>query len=73
MKLSFASKKLFSFITSHLLIVDFSDVGVLFKMLSPIPSHSKLFPNFSLFRFSVSGLMLRALVYLVLNFVQGDK
>jgi hypothetical protein len=34
---------------------------------------SGLFPIFSSIRFSVSGFMLRSLIYLDLNFVQDDK
>jgi hypothetical protein len=34
---------------------------------------SKLFPNFSSIRLSVSGFMLRTLIHLDLSFVQGDK
>jgi hypothetical protein len=33
---------------------------------------SKLFSTFSSIRFSVSGFMLRSLIYLDLSFVQGD-
>jgi hypothetical protein len=34
---------------------------------------SRLFPTFSSIRLSVSGFMLRSLIYLDLIFVQGDK
>jgi hypothetical protein len=34
---------------------------------------SRLFPNFSSIRFSVSGFMLRSLIHLNLSFVQSNK
>jgi hypothetical protein len=38
-----------------------------------VPKRSKLFPILSTIRFSLSGLKLSVLIYLALNFVQGDK
>jgi hypothetical protein len=46
---------------------------VMFRKLSPVPMCSKLFPTFSSIRFMVSDFMLRFLLHLDLNFVQGDK
>jgi hypothetical protein len=48
-------------------------MGVVFRKISPVPMHSRLFPTFSSIRFSVSGFILRSLIHLDLNFVQGDK
>jgi hypothetical protein len=48
-------------------------IGVLFRKMSPVPTHSRLFPTSSSVRLSVSGFMLSSLIYLDLNFVQGDK
>ena len=71
---SFAlQKKLFKFMRSHLSIVDLRDcaVGVPFRNIPPM--HSKIFPTYSSTRFSVSGCMLRSLIYLDLSFVQEAK
>ena len=38
----------------------------------PVPKSSRIFPKFSSIRFSVSCCMLRALIHLKLNFVEGD-
>jgi hypothetical protein len=38
-----------------------------------VPMSSRIFPNFSSIRFSVSGFMLRSLIHLDLSFVPGDK
>jgi hypothetical protein len=72
---SFALQKLFSFMRSHLSIVDLRAlaIGVLFRKLSPIPTSSRLFSSFSSIRFSVSAFTLRSLIHLNLSFVQGDK
>ena len=40
---------------------------------SPVKICSRLFPNFSFNRFSVSGFMLRPLIHLDLSLVQGGK
>jgi hypothetical protein len=58
---SFVLQKLFSFMRSHLPIVDLSAwaIGVLFRKLFPEPMHSRLFPTFSYIRVSVSGFVLR--------------
>ena len=73
--MSFALQKLSSFMRSHLSIFDHRAwaIGVLFRKFSPVPMSSRLFPIFSAIRFSVSSFMLRSLVHLELNFVQGDK
>jgi hypothetical protein len=34
---------------------------------------SRLYPTFSSISFSISGFMWKSLIYLVLNFIQGDK
>jgi hypothetical protein len=73
---SFVLHKLFSFMRSHLLIVDLHAcfIGVLFKKLSPVPVCSKLlFPTFLLYWLSVSSVILRSLIHLDLNFEQCDK
>ena len=61
--------------TSHLLIVDLSPypVSVLFRKLSPVALHSRVFHTFSSIIFSVSRFMLRSLILVDLNFVQDDK
>ena len=65
----FALQKLFNFMRSHLLIVDFSacTIGILFRKLFPVPLHLRLFTTFSSLRFSVSEFMLRSLIHLDLN------
>jgi hypothetical protein len=45
----------------------------LFRKFAPVPMSSRLFPNFSSIRFSVSGFMYWSLIHLDLSFVQGDK
>lgn len=46
----FASKKLFSFMGSHLLVVDIStcNVGVIFRRLSSMAAYSELFTSSNL-------------------------
>jgi hypothetical protein len=68
-------QKLFSFMRSHLSIVDLIAwaTGILFRKLSLVPMCSRLFSTFSSIRFSVSVFMLRSLIHLDLSFVQGDK
>ena len=58
-----------------MLILDLSTytIGILSRKFSPVPICSKLFPTSSSIRFSVSGFMLRSLIYLALSYVQGDK
>ena len=53
---SFSLEKLFSFMRSHLLIVDLSAwaISVLFRKLSYVLMHSRLSTTFSSMRFSVS-------------------
>ena len=41
--------------------------------ISPVLMHSRIFPMFYSMRLTVSGLMLRSLIHLDLNLVQGDK
>jgi hypothetical protein len=59
----------------HLLIVVLSTyaIVVLFRKLSPESICSRLFPNFSSIRFSMSGFMLTSLIYLNLSFVHSDR
>ena len=72
---SFALQKLFSFMRSHLLIVDFyaSAIGVLHSKQPPVSVHSRLFPTFSSIRFNVSVFMFMSLIHLDLSFVLGDR
>ena len=72
---SFSLQKLFSFTRSCLLIVDLSAyaIGALFRKLSPVPMHSRVFLIFSSIMFSVSGFMLRSLIHLDSSFVQGNR
>ena len=54
---SLALQKLFSFMRSHLLIVNLSAcaISVLLRKLIPVPVHLRLFLTFSSTSFSVSG------------------
>ena len=63
---SFALQKLFSFRTSHLLIVYLSVCAawVIFRKWFPVPMRSSVLPIFSSIRFSVAGFMLRCLIHL---------
>jgi hypothetical protein len=71
----FALQKVFCFTGSHLSIVDLRAraTGVLVRKISPVPTHSMLFPTFSSIRFSVSAFMLRPVNPLELSFMLGDK
>ena len=66
---SFSLQKLYSFMMSHLWIVDLSAwaTRVLFRKLFPMPIHSRVFPTFFSIRFSVAGFILRSLIHLDLN------
>ena len=71
---SFALQELFSLMRSYYL----STVNlrawpttVLFRKFSPVPTHSRIFPNFPSTRFSVSSFMSRSLIHLVFSFGQG--
>ena len=70
----FSLQTFFSFTRSHLLIVNLSasTISVIFRKLSPVPLHSRLSHTLSSIMFSVSGFMLRSLVYLYLRLVQND-
>ena len=72
---SFVLQKLFSFMRSHFLKVDLhaQAIRVLFSKLSPVPMCSRQFPTFSSVRLSISLLIMRSLIHLNLNFVQGDR
>ena len=67
-------QKVFSFMKSHLLIIDHNvhTYTVLLREAFPVPMSTRLFHTFSSIRFSVSGDMLRSLIHLDLNFVQGN-
>lgn len=72
---SFAFQKFSVSQRSHLLVVNLSIciISVLFRRLSAVLLHSKLFSTLSSVWFNVfSGLILRSLIYLEF-FVQGDK
>ena len=75
LSVSFTFQKLCSFMRFHLSVVDLRvwAICVLFRDLSPVPMHSKVFPTFSSMKFSVSSFMLSSLVHLDLSFVQDDK
>ena len=72
---SLALQKLCNFMRFHLPILDLTEqaIAVLFRNFSPVPISSRLYPTFSFFNFSVSGLMWWSLIHLDLSFVQGDK
>lgn len=59
----FALQKLFTFMKSHVLIIDLSscDNVVLLKNISPVPMSSTLFYTFFSSKFSVSCFMLKSL------------
>ena len=71
---SFVLQKLFSFMRSHLLIVDLSAwaICILFRKLSAVQIDSRLFSAFCFIRFSLSAFVLMSLIHLDLSFV-GDK
>ena len=73
--MSFAFQKLFSFMRSHLSILDLrsSATGVLFRKFYHMPMSLMFFPTFSSIIFSVLGFMLRSLIHLGLSFLQGHK
>ena len=75
MMVAFVMQKLFSFLRSHLLIVDLSACanGVLLRKFFSMPMSSQLFSTFSSMRFSVSAFMLRYLITLELIFMRNDK
>jgi len=61
------------FLFHEVLFINCWSVGVLSRKISSVPMHSKLFLTFSSMRFVVSGFMLRSLIHLYWNFVQGDR
>ena len=67
---SFALQTLFNFHEVHLLIVNLKvcAIGVLFRKLSPVPMHAKLFSTFSSIKFCLSIFMCRSLIQLDLSF-----
>jgi hypothetical protein len=71
----FVLQKLFRFMRYHLLIIGLRGytIGVLFRKLSSVPMHLRLFPTFSSIRLSVFDFMLRSLIHLNISFVQGDR
>jgi hypothetical protein len=71
---SFALKKLFNFIRSHLSILDLTAKAIdVFQEIFPVSMCSTLFPTVSSIRFSISGFIWCFLIHLDLNFVQGDR
>jgi hypothetical protein len=72
---SFALQKLCNFMRSHLLIFNLTAqaIAVLFRIFSPVPISSRLFPTFSSISFTVSGFMYSSLIHLDLTLVQGDR
>lgn len=72
---SFATKKVFNFVRPYLLIVVRSVciISVLVRKSFPVPMNSRTLLTFYSIGVSVSGLMLRSLIYLELSFVQGDE
>jgi hypothetical protein len=72
---SFALQKLFSFMRSHLPIVDFRAwaTGDLFRKFSPVSMHLRLCPTFSSIKYHGSGSMWRSLIHLDLSFVYDNK
>ena len=72
---SFASKKLLSFMRSHLLMVYLSmcSIGILFRNFSLVAMSSRLFPVFSSMWLNRSSFKLQSLIHLELSFGQGDK
>jgi hypothetical protein len=75
LSVSFAFQKLCNFLRSHLSILYLTAqaIAVLFRIISPVPISSRLFPTFSSVSFSVSGFMWNSLIHLDLSFVQGDN
>ena len=69
MLVSFGVQKRFSFMNS--LIIDLSTYAnvILFRKSFPVPTSSRLFYIFSSFIFTMSGHILRSLIYLKLSFV----
>jgi hypothetical protein len=70
---SFALPKFVSLMRSYLLFVDLRAIRVLFRILSPIPVHSRLLSTFYSTRFSVSSFTSRFLIHSNLSFVQSDR
>ena len=72
---SFDLLKCFSFMRSHLLIVDLlaCAYGVLFRNSSLVLVSSRLLSTCFPFRFSVSGFIFRHLIHLHLSFVHSDE
>jgi hypothetical protein len=75
MTVSFALQNLFSFMRSHLSIVDLraGAIGVLFRTFPPVPVCLSLLLTFYSFRFNLTSFMLRSVIHLNLSIVQGDK
>lgn len=73
--MSFALQTLFNFMRLYLLIVDLSAyaIDVLFRKLSPVLLHLRLFSTFSSIRLSVSEFILRSLMFFDLTFVESDR
>ena len=72
MMVSFALENLFSFMRYTVDLSAYA-IDILFRKLSPMPMHARLFPIFSSIRFSVSSFILSSLIHWELTFLQGDR
>jgi hypothetical protein len=72
---SFELQKLCNIMRSHLSILDLTAqaIAILFRIFSPVPISSRLFPTFSSINFSVFGFMWRSLIHLYLSFVKEKR
>ena len=72
--MTFVIERNFSFMRSHLVIVDLSAYvnSIPFSKSFLMPKSSRLFSTFSSIRFATFGFMLRSLIYLELSLLQGD-
>lgn len=71
---SFTVRKHFSFIWSLLLVcLRLALLGFLFRTSLFVPVNSNVFPILSSIRFRVSYFMLKFIIHLELNFVQGRR
>ena len=65
--------EVFSFLRSHLLIVDLRAFGIHPECYLLCQKSSRLFSTFSSFRFSVFGFMVRSLFHLAYSFMKHAK
>ena len=68
-------QKLLCFRRCHLSIVALSiySTDAIFRTWSSVPMHSRILFTFSSIKFSVTGFIVRSLIYLDLIFVHGDR